>query len=64
MKDILTHCHKSICRCYTAFVPQILSARISVSHCWLQDPFIFNLNYTDDSGGMMKIQLKWKPVEK
>jgi len=30
----------------------------------MQDPFIFDLNFTDDNGGMKKIQLKWNPVEK
>ena len=49
---------KSICRCYTAVLPQILSARISVSHGWMQDPFILNLKSTDDNGGM-----KEDPVE-
>ena len=44
--------YKSICRCYTAVLPQTLSARISVSHVWMQDPFIFNLKSTDDNGGM------------
>jgi len=46
--------YKSICRCYTAVLPQILSARISVSHGGMQDPFIFNLNSMDDHGGMME----------
>ena len=52
--------YKSICRCYTAVVPQILSARISVSHCWMQDPFIFNLNSTDDSCGVMEDPVEMK----
>ena len=33
---------------------QVLSARISVSHGWMQDPFIFNLNSADDNGRMME----------
>ena len=49
---------KSICRCYTAVLPQILSARISVLHGWMQDPFILNLKSTDDNGG-----IKEDPVE-
>jgi len=54
----------SICRCYTAVVPLILSARISVSRCWIQDPFIFNLNSTDDSGGMMEDPVEMKASKK
>jgi len=43
---------KSICKCYTAVLPLTFSARISVSHGWIQHPFIFNLKCTDDNGGM------------
>jgi len=39
-------------------LPQILSARISVSYGWMQDPFILNLKSTDDNGG-----IKEDPVE-
>jgi len=56
--------YKSICRCCTAVFPQILSARISVSHGWMQDPFIFNLKSTDDSGGMMEDPVEMKANRK
>ena len=38
--------------------------RISVSHCWMQDLFIFNLNSTDDSGGMMEDPVEMKASRK
>ena len=56
--------YKSICRCYTAGLPQILSAKISVSPGWMQDTFIFNLNSTDDSGGMMEDPVEMKASRK
>jgi len=56
--------YKSIYRCYTAVVPQILSARISVSHGWMKDPFIFNLNSADDSGRMMEDPVEMKASRK
>jgi len=43
---------------------EILSAKISVSHCWMQDPFIFNLNSTDDSGRMMEDPVEMKSSRK
>jgi len=56
--------YKSICRCYTAVLPQIISARIYVLYCWMLDPFIFNLNSTDDSGGMMEDPIEMKANRK
>jgi len=56
--------YESSRRCNTAVLPQIRSARISVSRGLMQEPLIFDLNSTDDNGGMKKIQLKWNPVEK
>jgi len=52
--------YKSICRCCTSVLPQILSSRISVSHGWMQDPFIFNLNSMDDHGGIMEDPVEMK----
>jgi len=56
--------YRSIYRCYTAVLPQILSGRICVSHCWMQDPFILNLYPTDDSGGMMEDPVEIKASRK
>jgi len=56
--------YKSICRCYTEVLPQIFSARISVSHGWMQDPFVFNLNSTDDNGGMIEDPVEMKASRK
>ena len=56
--------YKSICKCYTAVLPQVLSARISVSHGWMQDPSIFNLNSTDDNGRMMEDPVEMKASRK
>ena len=56
--------YKSICRCYTAVLSQILSARISVSHDWMHDPLIFNLKSTNDSGGMMEDPVEMKAGRK
>jgi len=55
---------KSICRCYTAVLTQILSARTSVSHGWMQDPFIFNLTSMDENGGMMEDPVEIKTSRK
>jgi len=55
---------KCICRCYTAVLPQILSARISVSHGWMQDPFILNLKSTDDNGGINEDPVEMKASRK
>jgi len=52
--------YKSICWCYTAVLPQILTVRISISHGWMQDSFIFKLNSTDDNGGMMEDPVEMK----
>jgi len=56
--------YKSICWCYTAVLPQILTARISISHGWMQDSFIFNLNSTDDNGVMMEDPVEMKASRK
>jgi len=56
--------YKSICKCYTAVLSQVLSARISVSHGWMQDPFIFNLNSADDNGRMMEDPVEIKASRK
>jgi len=49
---------------YTAVLPPIFFARISVSHGWWQDPFIFNLNSTDGNGGMMEDPVEIKASRK
>jgi len=50
--------YKSSCRCYKTVLSQTLSARISVTQGWMQDPFIFNLKSTDDNG-----EIKEDPTE-
>ena len=42
----------------------ILTARISISHGWMQDSFIFNLNSTDGNGGMMEDPVEMKASRK
>ena len=54
----------SQCWCYTAVLPQILTARISISHGWMQDSLIFNLNSMDDNGGMMEDPVEMKVSRK
>jgi len=56
--------YKSICRCYTAILPQTLSARISVSHGWMENPFVLNLKSTDDNGGMKEDPVEMKASRK